>query len=546
MYAERRDFINLENTSSADCLDRLSEVPIHFIGHDQPEIQEFYISHIANGQFQVNGIMPGNTTHLNLKFGYGNELAFTVPLTVTKTENISKAEYLWTLEKIRHLSANYIFNKDEITELGKKYSIITQNTSLIILDEVSDYATHRITPPAELLEQYNQLILEEDKRNVSDKKEHKNYVLNLLQERKTWWNSSFDKIIKKPVAPGLMSERIMPMAAPMGNSEISASRISTDGYGGESRRMRETEESSDMDMVDAGGASAKKSLSAQDTPEPYDNSSIEIKKFESSETYSDAMRSWNGDLYLQYLEMRAQYKSAPTFYIDAAQILFEKGLKKEAYRILSNLAEMELENHELMRAYAYKLKEWKDYAAAVPVFYELTKMREEEPQSFRDLGLIYYLSGDNHKAVLNLYKVVTTRWDTRFPEIEMIALVELNNIIATAEVNFDYTFVDKDFIYHMPCDIRIIIEWNYDNSDIDLWVTDPYDEKCMYNHTRTEIGGRISRDFTGGYGPEEFLLKKAIPGKYKVEANYYGNSREKVTGPATIFGKTHYTFRDYA
>ena len=74
------DFINLENTSSVDSLARLSEVPIHFIGHDQPELKEFYISHIANGQFQINGIMHGHSAHLNLKFGYGNELAFTVPV----------------------------------------------------------------------------------------------------------------------------------------------------------------------------------------------------------------------------------------------------------------------------------------------------------------------------------------------------------------------------------------------------------------------------------------------------------------------------------
>ena len=89
----------------------------------------------------------------------------------------------------------------------------------------------------------------------------------------------------------------------------------------------------------------------------------------------------------------------------------------------------------------------------------------------------------------------------------------------------------------MPCDVRITLEWNYDNSDVDLWVTDPRGEKCFYSHARTEIGGRISKDFTGGYGPEEFLLKKAIDGKYKIEANYYGNSRQKLTGPATVLAK---------
>jgi len=65
-------------------------------------------------------------------------------------------------------------------------------------------------------------------------------------------------------------------------------------------------------------------------------------------------------------------------------------------------------------------------------------------------------------------------------------------------------------------------------------VTDPSGEKCFYGHRETTIGGRISRDLTGGYGPEEFLLKNAAKGAYKVQANYYGNSRQRASGPATI------------
>ena len=44
----------------------------------------------------------------------------------------------------------------------------------------------------------------------------------------------------------------------------------------------------------------------------------------------------------------------------------------------------------------------------------------------------------------------------------------------------------------------------------------------------------MSPDFTGGYGPEEFSLKQAKPGKYRVEANYYGNRQQIVSGATTI------------
>ena len=44
----------------------------------------------------------------------------------------------------------------------------------------------------------------------------------------------------------------------------------------------------------------------------------------------------------------------------------------------------------------------------------------------------------------------------------------------------------------------------------------------------------MSLDFTGGYGPEEFSLKRAKPGKYKIEAQYFGDRRQSVTGPTTL------------
>ena len=31
----------------------------------------------------------------------------------------------------------------------------------------------------------------------------------------------------------------------------------------------------------------------------------------------------------------------------------------------------------------------------------------------------------------------------------------------------------------MPVDLRIVMNWNMNNTDIDLWVTDPNEEKCM-------------------------------------------------------------------
>jgi len=61
----------------------------------------------------------------------------------------------------------------------------------------------------------------------------------------------------------------------------------------------------------------------------------------------------------------------------------------------------------------------------------------------------------------------------------------------------------------------------------------------------------MSRDLTGGYGPEEYLLKKAPNGSYKVQANYFGDRQQRLAGPTTIqltlftnYGRNNETRKD--
>jgi Ca-activated chloride channel family protein len=111
---------------------------------------------------------------------------------------------------------------------------------------------------------------------------------------------------------------------------------------------------------------------------------------------------------------------------------------------------------------------------------------------------------------------------------------ELNAMLATCGEKLDTSKFDERLLKNLPVDIRVILTWDADNCDIDLWVVDPNGEQCDYSHQLTYIGGRMSRDFTRGYGPEEFMLKRALPGKYQIKANYYGNRQQILAGATTI------------
>jgi uncharacterized protein YfaP (DUF2135 family) len=94
--------------------------------------------------------------------------------------------------------------------------------------------------------------------------------------------------------------------------------------------------------------------------------------------------------------------------------------------------------------------------------------------------------------------------------------------------------VDPRLVKLLDTDLRIVLTWDTDQTDMDLWVVEPTGEKCFYSHALTSIGGRLSQDFTGGYGPEEYAVRRARPGRYGVKANYYGSREQGLAGPTTV------------
>ena len=62
-------------------------------------------------------------------------------------------------------------------------------------------------------------------------------------------------------------------------------------------------------------------------------------------------------------------------------------------RILSNLLESGLENAALMRIYAWRLQQAEELDSAIVVFERVLALRDDEPQSHRDLLLLWRVGG---------------------------------------------------------------------------------------------------------------------------------------------------------
>ncbi|WP_039956318.1 DUF2135 domain-containing protein, partial [Xanthomonas graminis] len=263
--------------------------------------------------------------------------------------------------------------------------------------------------------------------------------------------------------------------------------------------------------------------------------SLALQPWQPDSPYARRLRAAAPDaVYPLYLSERAAHADSVAFYLDVADVLFERGQRERALRVLSNLAELQLENRHVLRVLGYRLLQAGRADLAVPVFEQVLRLGEEEPQSFRDLGLAYAARGDAQAAIEQLYQVVARDWDSRFDGVALIALNELNAIVARSPQPLQTGFIDPRLQRNLPLDLRVVLNWDSDNSDMDLWVTDPNGERCYYAHRSTYQGGQLSQDFTGGYGPEEFSLRRAKPGKYTVEANFFGDRQPLVTGATTL------------
>jgi Ca-activated chloride channel family protein len=442
----------------------------------------------------------------------------------------ARAAALWASFRVRRLDGDFEAHRSEIGRIGRRFGIPTRETSLIVLEQLSDYVRYEIEPPVQFADQYEKLKQNANSARDDKRKNHFDTVVRMFEQRKQWWARTFSAVYKVDAQDKKMQQQqarsnfapASPLPAPAPSMADSAHF---------SRQAPAPVAMAAPAMEVAGRANRAKMKSENAAP----SIGMALQKWVPNAPYIERLKRASKDkVYAVYLNQKADYANSSAFFLDAADILIDKGQRDLALRVLSNLAEMDLENRAVLRILGYRLLQAGAPALALPVFEEVKRIATEEPQSFRDLGLALAAAGRPQEAIDMLYEVALRPWDDRFPDIESIALAELNAIVATSGKPLDTSRVDRRLLASLPLDLRVVLTWDADNSDMDLYVTDPSGERCDFSHNLTAQGGRMTRDFTGGYGPEEFSLRRARPGKYKIEVNYYGSRQQVIAGATTL------------
>jgi len=543
-------FVNLNSSSVDQAFKQISEEQLQFLGiKNGAEVRQTYPSMrvSVNGHLSVAGILSQFSTQLVLQFGYGNTV---ISEQVVRLDPNAQAlstidvSRVWAQKKVAEMDIQYEQNKADISQLSKQFGIVTRNTSLIVLESLDDYLRYDITPPTELKPEFDKVMKERRTAILERKTNLIDAAVNMSKDLKIWWNTDFsNKKIKQkdtdfpiPIRLEDRVDRIAIPPQPVNQAPVPRAQAMSISIEAESKNALSEKAVISSDRAMQGkvaGLQVNKSTAIRDE-QPV----IIVPEFKSDKDYMKSITGKPAEAYQKYLAIRTQYISTPTFYFDVANYFYQQADSTRALTILSNIAELDLENADLYKVMAYKLKQTGNYQTALFITEKVLQWRPMDAQSYRDYALALADLGQHQKALDNLYKVLTQSYNSQTADrdegIEEIIIAEINNLIVKYGTKLNTKAIDKRLIQTLPVDVRVVLNWNKNDTDIDLWLTDPNGEKCYYSSPRTQIGGRLSNDFTSGYGPEQFMLKKAPKGKYKIEVDYYGDSQFTISGPTTV------------
>lgn len=531
--------INLKTTSVAEALKELIQKPLRLIAYKTTSAKEIYPlpSATVGKNFTFTGVYDGKSAEIELQFGYDEkDITEKKIIKIASNQNNYLVPRQWAAHKARELELDAKNNRQEILQLGKDFSILTEYTSLLVLDNLDDYLRYKVAPKdADLLEKYNRYVsLNVQKSKYAEEKEKRRAIVDTLRmanQIKKWWEKDFKQEPPKAPDEPYWFER---------DVEDLDSRFIYSRVGNPMGRIVD-KNGNIIGSINSNGVISDSSERLSNPPKKEEQKDAKIKLTEWSPNtpYIKELRKVkNADLYHTYLTLRKKYQDMPAFYFDVADEFAKRGMSDKANLILTNLLEMKTDNVELLRVAAQKLQSYGQYHLAEILFKKIIEMRAEEPQGYRDLAVLYEVSNQNQKALDQYAFILSKRWDD-FNKIKREVFVDLNGLIGR-DKTLNTREINPNLIFNMPLDLRIVLGWSARDKDVGLSVVDPYHQGAYRDENNN--GGKHM--YSGwGWGPDSYMIKKAIEGKYNIKAHdYYSDSRQGVVLPvfAWIDVYTHF------
>ncbi len=503
----------------------------------ESEAIELCWSAASENMLLVAGRLAGKTAKLRLHFGYGKTVLETVERTVEANDTTNDLPgRMWAQLRLAKLLDSPQYDRQAVLDHGKKYQIVTPETSLLVLESVDQYVEFEIDPPAsrpEWLKKFREKIDRKlNRANERESERARDAETNRLKREKKieemkkilqrewdiivrWWEHPF-RMPQTPLQFHLAPKnRLDAFGLPRDRYRI---RSISGGLGG---GMYGGFTYGGMGGGSWGGSSPKPHVSAatiylQPDPAtaPYLN---EIVK-ETSKSPKDA--------YQKYLQQKKRYGLSPKFYVHCADYFAGLGEKEFAVRILSNLSELGLDQKEVRRTRGLYLLHWDLPEQAIVEFEQIADTHlaalahariAERTRSRDDLQKALDLYG-KQLDVSKMYGYTLSNDIER----HLMCLVEANRLVAKAEQwKLEKPTIPYDAKLAKPLDgdIRIVAFASHDGTSFDFAVTEPSGEIANRTTPLSLLGGAIA----GSESCAEYMIRRAGQGKFKIALEYFGN-----------------------
>ncbi len=436
---------------------------------------------------------------------------------------------------------------DDLAAMARRYNVATPQASFVVLETPNDYVQSDIAPPSNypkpLQAQYAELRADADRAERTAQEGRLTQVVAMWNAQKLWWDKKFDGTVpeseKKLAANSTRDRDNAPrpsMAAPPPPPAAPAQDIVVTGA-----REQASAESAVVgevvaDEAEAGEASADAGRAG----------TIEVADWNADRPYLDRLDKAGADYERAIDKEMKEQGLIPLFWFDVAEWHWRAGRKEEARRAIEAALDVPTRDNQTLAIVAARLLRYGSHDRAIWLLERLMERETDRPQPMRTLALAlierakYAATQDAAKADLSraielLAKSATTVTDVSARGFETVALMEANAALAKLKaMGGSSTALDPRLVALLDTDVRVVMEWNTPRTDLDLWVSEPKGAKVGYSYPLSPWGGKLSGDVTNGYGPEEYIIRRANSGKYEVRAKTFASDRTNPNGPSTL------------
>ena len=359
------------------------EVAVRLIGLTTPKL-EFSVSPGTTLDNIYTRLLPGKEFRIEitgqtsavidqLNVSIGDKTVAMVEL--TNATGTPFARRAWLQMALADLLGDVQGNQTEITELGTKYRIATPHTTLIVLEDIEDYATFGIKPPANFpdADKYATLraVYLEDAHESESDTEILDWMAKVWADRQKWYESR--KVFDLDKLRNLVRK----------NSSIAS------GSDSMIRRQSETLQDTPLaaEYFGSGSGTDEIVVATRKAEEPLPTSGVTVEAWSPDEPYLGLLEQATvDDRQAIYFEQKTIYGARPSFYMDCAQFFFQHGQTGLATRILSNLLELSPESADIERMVAYNLIQFGQIDEAIVVLEHVKDIMSYQATSYRDLA----------------------------------------------------------------------------------------------------------------------------------------------------------------